>query len=371
MDRTPTVKEGIAPSLVRALFTLISTVIGFWAVEFALFHTDAYYTILKHDSAAGSVETYVRNELRRNRTNPRQVLTIGDSRMGFLPRYANDMQTGYQFASIALGGSTPRDWYYMLRGVDPHANRYSAIVIAMNDFEDAEIEEDYSVRATDLYYLIGRLKYSDIPYFAKSYQHDPKLEWAAVRGIVLKGLIYKRDFQDFLLHPADRIALAQLARKDSYLWYYNYVGSNQSMGGVVVDWANRTVTVPPGFTDAQKAAYQYQFLAPKPPYTGVRSAYLHQWFGKIYEHYRGSKTRLIFLDLPRGPFVRPDQPEFSPHSSIRELGLQPGVILLSEHLFDSIERPSLFVDQMHMNGPGSAEFSRTLGKQVGRTLDAL
>ena len=355
----------------RALFTLILTVSGFWAVEFAIFHTGAYSLILRHDSSTGSVETYVRNELKRNRSAARQVLTIGDSRMGFLPRYANDLQTGYEFASIALGGSTPRDWYYMLRGVDPNADRYSAIVIAMNDYEDAEILEDYSVRATDLYYVIGRLKYSDIPYFAKSYQHDPKLEWAAVRGIILKGLIYKRDFQDFLLHPADRIAMVQLARKQSYLWYYNYVGTNSSMEGVVVDWTNRTVTVPAGFTQAQKTAYEYQFLEPRPGYRGVRSAYLHQWLGKIYEHYRGSKTRLIFLHLPRGPFVRPDQPAFNPHSSVRELGLQPGVILLPERLFESIERPSLFVDQMHMNGPGTAQFSRILAKEVSHRLDAL
>jgi hypothetical protein len=356
---------------VRALFTLLSTVIGFWAVEFALFHTDAYYTILKHDSSTGSVETYVRNELRRNRSASPQVLTIGDSRMSFLPRYANELKTGYQFATIALAGSTPRDWYYMLRGVDPDANRYSAIVIAMTDFEDAEIWEDYSVRASDLYYLIGRLKYSDIPYFAKSYQHDPKLEWAAVRGIVLKGLIYKRDFQDFLLHPVGRLDMARLARKDSYLWYYDYVGTDSNMEGVVVDWTNRTVTVPPGFTEAQKAACELQFLAPRAPYTGVRSAYMHQWLGKIYEHYRGSKTRLIFLYLPRGPIVRPDQPELNPHSSVRELALQTGVILMPERFFESIERPALFHDEMHMNGPGSAEFSRMLGKEISRTLDAL
>jgi hypothetical protein len=356
---------------VRAFFTLLSTIIGFWAIEFALFHTDAYSTILRHDSSTGSVETFVRNELKRNRTSPRQVVAIGDSRMGFLPRYANEMQTGYEFASIALGGSTPRDWYYMLRGVDPRADRYSAVVIAVNDFDDAEIEEDYSVRASDLYYVIGRLNYSDIPYFAKSYQHDPKLESAAVRGILLKGLIYKRDFQDFLLHPTSRIKMAQAARKDSHLWYYNYVGANQTMEGVVVDFEKRTVTVPPGFTDEQKATYEYHFLAPRPSYTGVRSAYLHQWFGKIYEHYRGSKTRLVFLYLPRGPFVRPDQPPFNPHSSIRELALQPGVILLPERLFESIERPSLFLDQMHMNGPGSAEFSRILGTQVSHRLDAL
>ncbi|HTB14161.1 MAG TPA: hypothetical protein VK752_21460 [Bryobacteraceae bacterium] len=355
----------------RALFTLILTVCGFWAVEFALFHTDAYYTILRHDSSTGSVETYVRNELKRPRTNPHQVLAIGDSRMGFLPRYANELNTGYEFGSIALGGATPRDWYYMLRGADPHANRYSAILIAMDDYEDVEIEEDQSVRAEDLYYLIGRLKYSDIPFFARSYWHDPKLEWTAVRGIVLKGLIYKRDFQDFLLHPTSRIQMSNLARKDSYLWYYNYVGSNQNMEGVAIDWKTRTLTVPAGFTEAQKTAYRYRFLEPRTPYRGDRTAYMHKWLGKIYEHYRGSQTRVIFIDLPRGPFVRPDQPAFNPHSSVRELGTQPGVTLLPERLFESLEQPSLFIDQMHMNGPGCALFSRILAKEVSLRLDAL
>jgi hypothetical protein len=259
----------------------------------------------------------------------------------------------------------------MLRGADPDANRYSAILIAMDDYEDVEVEEDNSVRAADLYYLIGRLKYSDLVYFARSYQHDPRLEWAAVRGILLKGLIYKRDFQDFLLHPTSRIQMANLARKDWHQWYYTYVGPNQSLEGVVVDWTNRTVTVPAGFTAAQKKAYEDRFLAPRTAYRGDRTAYLHQWLGKIYERYRGSKTRLIFLHLPRGPFVRPDQPAVNPHSSVRELAAQPGVILMPEHLFDSIERPGLFIDQMHMNGPGCAEFSRILGGRVSQTLDAL
>ncbi len=355
----------------RALYTLIFTVFGFWAVEFAIFHTDAYYTILRYDSSTGSVETYIRNELKRARANPHQILAIGDSRMGFLPRYANELQTGYEFGSIALGGATPRDWYYMLRGADPSANRYSAIIVAMDDYEDVEIDEDQSVRAADLYYVIGQLKYSDLPIFARSYRHDPLLESAAVRGILLKGLIYKRDFQDFLLHPTSRIQMARVARKDSYQWYYDYVGPNQSLDGVVVDFANRTVTVPDGFSAAQKKVYEDRFLAPPTPERGVRTAYLHQWLGKIYEHYRGSKTHLIFLHLPRGPFVRPDQPAVNPHSSVRELAAQPGVILMPEHLFDAIERPSLFIDQMHMNGPGTAEFSRILAKEVSHTLDAL
>jgi hypothetical protein len=208
-------------------------------------------------------------------------------------------------------------------------------------------------------------------YFARSYRHDPNLEWAAARGIILKGLIYKRDFQDFLLHPTYRIEMSNLARKDSYYWTYDYVGTNHSLEGVIVDWKSRTVTVPPGFTEEQKATYEHWFLDPRPPYRGDRTAYMHQWLDKIHEHYKDSKTRLIFLHLARGPFVRPDQPAFNPNSSVRELAAQPRVILLPERLFESLEKPSLFVDQMHLNATGSEQFSRILAKQVSLTLDAL
>jgi hypothetical protein len=347
------------------------TLFGFWAVESAVFRTGLYSMILQHDSSTGAVETYIRNEAERVRHSPRQVLTIGDSRMGFLPRYANEMDTGYEYASIALGGATPRDWYYMLRGADPDANKYSAVVIAIEDFDDSETIEDHSVRAEDLYYLIGRLGYSDIPIFSGSYRHDPKLEWATARGIALKGMVFKRDFQDFLLHPVSRIKMAEFARKESHNWYYQFVGPNQSMAGVAIDWQTGTVTVPPGFTEAQRAFFHFWFVEPRVPYKGIRSAYLHQWLGKIYEHYRGSNTRVIFLHLPRGPFIRPDQLSVNPRGAIRELATQPGVILMPEHLFDSIERPEMFMDQMHLNGPGSAQFSRLLGKAVSDTLNAL
>jgi hypothetical protein len=143
------------------------------------------------------------------------------------------------------------------------------------------------------------------------------------------------------------------------------------MEGVAIDWKSRTLTVPAGFTERQKVEYEFRFLAPRPPYRGDRTAYMHQWLGKICEHYRGSKTRVVFLKLPRGPFVRPDQPAFNAHSSVRQLAAQPGVILLPENLFESLEQPSLFIDQMHLNGPGCAEFSRMLAMEISHTLDAL
>src|SRR5258706_5880766 len=220
---------------------------------------------------------------------------------------------------------------------------------------------------TDLHYLIAGLRFSDLLEFSNSYR-GPLLKLQAARGILFKGFVYKADFQDFLLNPAARLKYVDLAWRDSHDWYYNFAATNHDMTGVVIDWDKRTIEVPPGVSDAQKAGYEGRFLHPRAPDQGRRSAYLKYWFGKIYERYRGSGTRIIFFRLPRGPFVRPDQPPLQPHSSVRDLAARPGVILSPEHFFDSLEKPEWFMDQTHFNGPGSALFSRMLGRHVRELL---
>ena len=48
-------------------------------------------------------------------------------------------------------------------------------------------------------------------------------------------------------------------------------------------------------------------------------------------------------------------------SSIREFSARPGVLLVDEHAFDSLERPELFKDAFHLNNAGCARFSVTHG----------
>ena len=352
---------------------LLGSLLGFFLIETLVFHTGFYASILYPDSSAGGVEALLGNEKRRIAGDRKQVLAIGDSRMqGFLPRYANELkpETGYTFATIALGGTTPRVWYYMLRDVDPSRRRYAAILLPVEDYDDAETWEDHANRATDLYYLIPLLRWSDLWEFSRSYR-GASLRWDAARGILLKGFIYKTDFQDFLRNPVARVRYAGLVRRESAGWYYGYVGVPGDVAGVAIDWKARTVTAPSNFTPAQTRQFQIHFLDIPPPPSGRRSAYLKYWFGKIYDLYRGSGTRIIIIRLPRGPFVRPDQPPFNPRSSVRELAARPGVILDREHFFDSLERPELFQDPAHFNARGSAEFSPMLARRVRQLLDGV
>lgn len=353
--------------MTRTIPALAASLLGFIAVEGLIFHTNLYPYLLYPNSAAGYLETLIYNEQARSNV-PNRILAIGDSRMALAPKSGNELtpETGYTFGSIADGGSTPRCWYYMLRDTDPDANRYPAIVITLDNYDDFETYENSADRETDLHYIIARLRLSDSFEFANS--HDSaRLKWLAFRGILFKGLVYKRDFEDFLLDPIARIKLANLARTWSFTWTYDYVGTKDSMAGVAVDWAAHKVTVPPEHA-AQKTEFESYFLTPYPPDMGRRSAYMHYWLGKIYEHYRGSRTRLIFLREPRGPFVRPDLPPMNPRGTVRELAVHSNVTLIPEHFFDSLERPDLFKDQVHLNQPGIDLFSHMLAREMRELL---
>ena len=238
----------------------------------------------------------------------------------------------------------------------------------MESYDDADkLEVEATTGAEDLSYVIARLRLSDLWEFSRSY-HDPGLRWKAARGILFKGLVYKHDFEDLLLHPRSRVRLARVAHRDSFLWHYNFTGAPESLADFHVDWKARTLDAPPNAELRLVQNLSFRLLEPLPPETGNQSRYLKYWIGKIYERYRGSPTRLIFLRLPRGGFVRPDQPRYNPHSSVRDLAAEPNVTLIDEHFFDPLEKPELFADELHLNGPGMDRFSEMLTQEVSRIL---
>jgi hypothetical protein len=107
----------LAANSVKVFPRILATLVFFAAFEGAVFHTRLYPSIIEPDSTAGAMETQLNNELKRPKPDRNQVLAVGHSRMALLPRVANDMKpsTGYRFASVGIGGTTPRCWYYELR----------------------------------------------------------------------------------------------------------------------------------------------------------------------------------------------------------------------------------------------------------------
>ncbi len=174
------------PCIRRAWTRILATLLLFAAFEGILFHTGLYSSIVEPDSTTGFMELQLRNEIRRPKLNRNQVLALGDSRMPLLPRVPNEEKpgTGYTFATVALGGTSPRTWYYALRSVDPTARNYAAIVIPSADYNEPDSFDYDSEREADLHYLIARLELRDLLEFPRTYRNK-KLQWLIVRGMIL------------------------------------------------------------------------------------------------------------------------------------------------------------------------------------------
>ena len=338
------------------------------AFEGILFHTGLYSSIVEPDSTTGYMELQLRNEIRRPKPNRNQVLAVGHSRMALLPRVVNEEKpgTGYTFATIGLGGTTPRMWYYALRAVDPNAHNYAAIVIPSDDYNEPDSFDYQSEREADLHYLLARLTLHDLLEFPWTFQ-SKKLQWHVVGGIIFKGTIYKRDFLDFLEHPIARIAKARYYSTDSAGWYYGYGGVDENLTGLQIDWQHRTMQFPARVPENRRTDIKNELFPTLPPDQGRQTAYLRYWYGRIIDYYRGSGTKLIFMRVPRAAISPPDDPP-KLNSAIRQIASQPDVIVLDEHVFNQLEHPELFWDGWHLNRDGMEQFSRLLASEVRREL---
>ena len=351
----------------RVLWVLVFSLAGLVAFDFAVFHSGFYTRYLNPDGTAGNLEDWLAWELQRSKDDPNQIALIGDSRMAVIPRLANESETGYSYGSLAVAGTSPRAWYYMLRAADPLATRYRAIVIVIDTFDDTDTWEQMSNRELDLSYLAGRLELRDLLDFPASFS-DPELQRRAARGILFRGLLLQADVQDFLANPLARLKYADEARRYGLDWHYTFVGSDASLDGLEVDWEHRKLHIPPDVPEGPIAGLQRFLVEPLPPQTGLRHKYRVQWLGKIYEHYRDSDTKLIFVRAARAPWIRPDLPPANPESAIRELAQHPNVYLLDEHLSDEFEMPELFHDEIHLNETGSRLFTEKVVDAVAEAM---
>jgi hypothetical protein len=361
------------PSLiVRRLIAFALACLGVFGLDALAFRTRWYPQLLQPDSTTGLFEMVLwRERQAQKRYGDNLVVTVGDSRFGLAPKLSNETNPppNYMLRSAGVAGTSVRDWYYMLRDLDPSANRYRAVVFGINSYDDEDeaFEPDDDVRS--LHYAIARLRVTDAIDFAFSF-HSWELRWEAFRGSLFKGLVYQTDLREFLSNPKKRIRLARFNRSGFEEWTYNYLGTERSMAGLEIDWSALKAAFPPGADDNQRGTTENFLLYRPGPQTGRLAAFRRQWFGRILDRYRNSRTKIIFLRLPRGPIPRPDFLSRAKSSSIRELAARPNALLCDEHAFDSLEHPELFGDGMHLNRAGVAKFSPMLAKLVAQMLGA-
>ncbi len=341
----------------------------FLGIEGLVFRSGLYSVIVYPDSTTGNVEKLLRNERIRPKPDPNQVLCVGDSRMSLRPKVANELtgETGYTFASVGLGGTTARCWYYMLRDLEPSSGRYAAVIVPVWDYVDEDQAGEPFNHELDLHYIVGRLRFTDIPEFVSSYT-KPDIRWKMLLGSTLKGFTYKQDFIDLVRHPRARYRTVMMTRESSAGWIYNYVGERRTMKGLTVDWAKDEAHFTPEMTQQQRDMVRDVLMRPLYPQTGLERAFRRYWLNRILDLYRGTRTKVVIIKLAEGPIARPYRKPLPGPTAVSELASQPNVIVLDEHLFDGLVKPELFMDAMHLNFDGATQFSQILAREVRRAL---
>jgi hypothetical protein len=254
----------------------------------------------------------------------------------------------------------------MLRDLDPNSDRYRAIVIGVDDYDDEDGAYDIGDDLATLHYVAARLRLTDIIPFTLSFE-DPHARWQAFRGSLLKGTMFQRDLQALLTHPRKRLADIAQDAGGFEQWTYEFVDTDRNLVGLKIDWTNFTATIPPGNEELRDQMNRFVLYRPKPQ-TGKRAAFRRKWFGQLVDRYRGTPTKVVFIRLPRGPIPRPGNLVRKLSGSIREFAARPGVLLADEHAFDSLETPELFKDAFHLNNTGCARLSVEMAQEVGRLL---
>lgn len=346
---------------------LLLGVASFVCLDGVIFHTGLYVSILAPDSYAGRLAVITRAENERAPSGLKEVLVLGDSRMaeGFSTAVADGLASaaGFKFVTLAEPASTANTWYYMLREVDPTAQRYWAIVVPYGiGYEPTSAESLRISMAAPL------LRYGDCFTFASAFQ-----QWSgrfrAVTACILRGSAYQSDVADFLEHPIARI---QSVQRESAVVHARavYKGRDYDIVGTSYDATTGQMTFPSRLTEAQREAIRKSLLQPSQSEMQYSLRLQRDWIPRILNRYSKSATAIVLTPIPRGPFAELPAFSLAQRAPFPEVTRQRTVFSLPEQTFDFLEKPDYYFDAFHLNAKGRQRFTERLVNDLVARLAA-
>ena len=365
--------------LYRPLAPLLKLVAAAFAVllllDLSLFRSGLYYRWAEPDSTAGSVVRTMMTIRRDYEPERRNILVLGNSRIGegFSAQVADSTssRSDLHFINGSVAGTTPRGWYYLLRTIDPEANRFAAIAL-MVDYDVAETRLDMTNYTLDTPYLMPLLRLSDFEDYPDSFTDDAERERAR-RGILLPLQAMHDDVRDMLAHPFKRRHVLRSSRRNAAYWAAHYGGRDEVLpdlqlddAGMPVDWG----------ADADAAQlkprlepYFHELRNPPPDkLQATNAAYLRAWLARIAQRYSSSNVPLIVFVVPRGPWHESQAHVPMLAGPVAELAAAGRVTPLPGDAFVSLEQPRFFFDAAHMNRYGRDRFSRLFAQQIAERV---
>jgi hypothetical protein len=340
--------------------------IVFMAIDSAVFRTGLYERIIKVGSAAGSYK-YRRNfALIRMKFPFASIGVLGDSRIaeGFSARIFDEIEgkTNYRAINLAVPGSTLRVWYYLLSQIDPTHNGFDLIVVPMQTYSDRDDNVDWSERKLDVQFIMPFLSDRERFDVLQTYGDlTTKLEI----GLEIFSRMYSQrlDLKEFLLDPQKRLAEVRLGRS----WGdYDYAGRTEHLLDILDADKNGKAISEQDRVILRRIQDKYQLGSS--PQTGCLYRYNMFWMSRITDLYKNSKTKVLVVKIPAQPIADLRHADSSEHKSLSLIAKMPNVYVSDEHLFDDLETPNYFFDDLHLNAEGRKIFTTRLSQQIMKVL---
>lgn len=300
------------------------------------------------------------------------VVLTGDSRLseGFSARFANDIVRPQHIEMMNAGvpGSDIRDWYYLLQAIDPHKDRYRAIILTLPTFREAppvvgRLDETY--HADFLVPTVSPEHYFD---FAMS-QRDWRSRFEVISQWVIDPLTYQADFGQLLSDPLARWANVRWKREVGIHFGDEYEGNTATMDGLAFDKSTGAISYPSRLNDEQRHKLDVDFNNPNMDLRIDAANWTSEWLSRIADRYAGSRTRIYIVRLPSTPLpaaTRDDRYQLEPF--FQQSTHADNIRVVPESLLLGLEQPQYFFDNRHLNSAGRKQMTRQLTEYLSSDL---
>ena len=296
------------------LLTIALSVLCFFVLDNLLFRSGLYDLIVSPITTGGKLVDMVRFNKAIQTDPTRDVLLMGNSRTewGF---GTGEFAQIYPHATIrplmgAVPGSNVEWWFYQLRAQDPHHDRYAAIMIPLDGYRAAPLAVDQQNRYDTAQVLAPIMHLRDWRDFLCAFQRSRHPRAGACAGDLRAATTTRSTCRicccipsPATTHAGTRTCRVEVAgRLDT--------ARTSSIEALRLDPASgKPIAYPSGFNSFRKNETDAEFISPPSDqaesWTAREAAFQATWIRRIVADYEGSRTRIIFLNIPHQPLPLP------------------------------------------------------------------
>ncbi len=370
--------QNATPNGVRRIVPLLklvaAAVLGLVAWDAAVFRSGLYVQVLEPRSLAGATRNALHLVGETYAAGRRNVLVLGNSKVGEalapIQADATVAGSGLHFVNGFIPGSDLRIWYYLLREIDPQANRFSAIVLAV-PYDPQELLSEMADSPADIGYLAPLLRIQDIGLFPSSFE-APSLQSQARRAILFPAQPMRLDIAAMFNSPWQRYEHLMQFRRSYVSQMAVYSGRPNTLPGLQFD----PDTGQPIDWDAVDASLRpflegyFKSLRAQPAAAVLESnqRYCRDWLQRIAAPYHAQGIPVFLIEMPRGPWHESLMPVPKLGGSVAAVVDAGLAIALPGDTFADLERPGYFFDVEHMNRFGREKFTPRLAQRIAALL---